>query len=122
VNGNVWKLGDIINSTPKVFAGTPLNTYHVDYSDRTYYDYLLTDAYKRKSSVAFVGANDGMLHAFRIAAQGHRTGGNHKGIVQNFFGRETRPYNSGMRCERTSRSILHLPEISCRPGLLPYLL
>jgi type IV pilus assembly protein PilY1 len=39
--GDTWKLGDIIYSSPKV----------VDYGD---------------FKVAFVGANDGMLHAFRI--------------------------------------------------------
>jgi type IV pilus assembly protein PilY1 len=65
-SGNVWKLGDIANSTPKVFADTPLSTYHTDYSDRTYYDYIEDDSYRKKSSVSFVGANDGMLHAFRV--------------------------------------------------------
>jgi type IV pilus assembly protein PilY1 len=86
-DGNVWKLGDIVNSTPKVFAGTPLNTYHIDYSDRTYYDYLLTDAYKHKSSVAFVGANDGMLHAFRTGYL-KDTGlvATIKALFKNFFG------------------------------------
>ncbi len=62
----VWKLGDIISSTPKVFANTPLNTYHIDYGDNTYYDYFTSNAYKQKSSIAFVGANDGVLHAFRV--------------------------------------------------------
>lgn len=62
----VWKLGDIINSTPKVFANTPLNTYHVDYADSTYYQYVTSNSYKQRSAIAFVGANDGMLHAFRV--------------------------------------------------------
>jgi type IV pilus assembly protein PilY1 len=62
----VWKLGDIISSTPKVFANTPVNTYHVDYGDTTYYNYISSSDYKQKSSIAFVGANDGMLHAFRV--------------------------------------------------------
>jgi type IV pilus assembly protein PilY1 len=61
----VWKLGDIMNSTPKVFTGMPLNAYHVDYADRTYYDYIADNRYQKKSSVVFTGANDGMLHAFR---------------------------------------------------------
>jgi type IV pilus assembly protein PilY1 len=64
-SSHVWKLGDIISSTPKVFGSAPLNFYHVDYGDRTYYDYFTSDAYKQKSSIAFVGANDGVLHAFR---------------------------------------------------------
>ncbi|MBI3398061.1 MAG: putative Ig domain-containing protein [Deltaproteobacteria bacterium] len=65
-NGNVWKLGDIISSTPKVFSSTPLNTYHIDYGDNSYYSYISSTSYKQKSSIAFVGANDGMLHAFRV--------------------------------------------------------
>ncbi|MHB8150300.1 MAG: pilus assembly protein [Desulfobulbia bacterium] len=39
--GNIWKLGDIINSTPKVIDYTP-------------------------HSVLFTGANDGMIHAFQV--------------------------------------------------------
>ncbi|WP_298037694.1 putative Ig domain-containing protein [uncultured Desulfuromonas sp.] len=66
VNGNVWKLGDVISSTPKVLSGTPANTYHIDYGDNTYYQYVSSDTYKHRSSIAFVGANDGMLHAFRV--------------------------------------------------------
>ncbi len=62
----VWKLGDIINSTPKVFANTPLNTYHIDYADSTYYQYVTSSSYKQRSAIAFVGANDGILHAFRV--------------------------------------------------------
>jgi Tfp pilus tip-associated adhesin PilY1 len=62
----VWKLGDIISSTPKVFSNTPLNTYHVDYGDTSYYDYVSSNDYRLKSSIAFVGSNDGMLHAFRV--------------------------------------------------------
>ncbi len=62
----VWKLGDIISSTPKIFGSAPLNYYHIDYGDRTYYDYFTSDAYKKKSTIAFVGSNDGMLHAFRV--------------------------------------------------------
>lgn len=65
-NGNVWKLGDIISSTPKVFANTGLNNYHVDYGDKTYFDFITGDSYKEHPSVAFVGANDGMVHAFRV--------------------------------------------------------
>ena len=68
VNGSlkVWKLGDIINSTPKIFGSTALNTYHINYADSTYYQYVASDGYKKKSSVAFIGANDGMFHAFRV--------------------------------------------------------
>ncbi len=64
--GNVWKLGDVISSTPKVFGNTPLNAYHIVYGDSTYKDYVFSPAFKEHASIAFVGANDGMLHAFRV--------------------------------------------------------
>lgn len=71
-NGNVWKLGDVINSTPKVFSDQPLNTYHnpAVYGDETYDSYISTAAYRKRtsaiSSTGFIGANDGMLHAIRV--------------------------------------------------------
>jgi len=61
-----WKLGDIINSTPSVVSSEPLNIYHLRYKDRSYRDYISTDEYKKRTSFLFVGANDGMLHAFRV--------------------------------------------------------
>ncbi len=66
INGKVWKLGDIISSTPKVLSNTPLNTYHIDYSDATYHSFISSTAYKHRASIALVGANDGMVHAFRV--------------------------------------------------------
>jgi type IV pilus assembly protein PilY1 len=65
-NGNVWKLGDIISSTPKVLGNTPLNTYHSRYSDGTYLSFISSPTYQQRPSVAFVGANDGMVHAFLV--------------------------------------------------------
>lgn len=62
---NVWKLGDIVYSTPKVISSVPLNTYWEDYYDNTYRDFTSTTDYKKRGMV-FVGANDGMLHAFRF--------------------------------------------------------
>jgi type IV pilus assembly protein PilY1 len=64
-NLRVWKLGDIVNATPKTLANTPLNSYHVDYGDISYYQYVISSTYKERPAVSFVGANDGMLHAFR---------------------------------------------------------
>lgn len=64
--GNVWKLGDIITSTPQVLGTKPINAYFDQYFDQTYFDFTEKDAYKKRSSIAFVGANDGMLHAFRV--------------------------------------------------------
>ncbi len=83
----VWKLGDIMNSTPKVSGGMPLNAYHVDYADRSYYDYIADNRYQRKSSVVFAGANDGMLHAFRGGyLKDGGLAGSVKALLRNFFG------------------------------------
>ena len=66
---HVWKLGDIIYSTPQIISGSPLNSYHKNppygYGDATYKKYTESNEYKNRGMV-FVGANDGMLHAFRL--------------------------------------------------------
>ena len=56
-----WKLGDIINSTPVTVAAPPDN-FHVIYNDESYS--LFHAAFKNRETVVYVGANDGMLHAF----------------------------------------------------------
>jgi len=65
---NVWKLGDIINSTPRTQSSNPLNSYHLQppngYLDTTYYEYINQTAYRNRG-MAYVGGNDGMLHAFK---------------------------------------------------------
>lgn len=64
VNGTVWRLGDIVNSTPVAIAVPPDN-YGLIYSDQSYqefYNYHTTRP--DRETVVYVGANDGMLHAF----------------------------------------------------------
>lgn len=73
----VWKLGDIVSSTPRLKGPFPVNSYHRyppdGYNDRTYYQYINdvdasgspTGIYKQRGMV-YVGANDGMLHAFEL--------------------------------------------------------
>jgi len=60
-NGDEWKLGDIIHSTPTVVAG-PLESYGLLYGDSTYFEFLAKQ--KSRSTMIYVGANDGQLHAF----------------------------------------------------------
>ncbi len=60
-DGNVWKLGDIIFSTPLV-VGEPAERYDLIYGDETYKTFY--DAYKDRRVAVYVGANDGMLHVF----------------------------------------------------------
>jgi len=67
----VWKLGDIISSTPKVQSHVSLNSYHLPtprgYSDVSYRKFISSADYRKRGTV-YVGANDGMLHAFSMGA------------------------------------------------------
>ena len=60
-DGHVWKLGDIIYSTP-TFVGEPGARYDVIYNDETYG--VFRDKWKDRRRIVIVGANDGMVHAF----------------------------------------------------------
>jgi len=65
----VWKLGDIISSTPAVQSATSLAGYSLapprGYGDLSYAKFLNREQYQKRGTV-YVGANDGMLHAFRM--------------------------------------------------------
>jgi type IV pilus assembly protein PilY1 len=61
ISGQTWKLGDIIHSTP-VAISTPVDNYGAIYGDQTYQAFF--DQYKDRETTVYVGANDGMLHAF----------------------------------------------------------
>ncbi len=69
VQSGTWKLGDIVSSTARIMSSEPLNDYHQPtpkgYGDRSYAAYTKTLKYKNRGMV-FVGANDGMLHAFEL--------------------------------------------------------
>ncbi len=56
-----WKLGDIVYGTP-TYVGTPSENYHILYGDVTYSRFF--DTYRNRRGTFYVGANDGMLHAF----------------------------------------------------------
>ncbi|SNZ12206.1 pilus assembly protein [Hydrogenobacter hydrogenophilus] len=62
----VWKLGDIISSSPAIAGPDPLMNYHFKYNDLSYYQYINSDQYKSRPVIAAISANDGMLHIFRI--------------------------------------------------------
>ncbi|NWF72617.1 MAG: hypothetical protein HXY51_06160 [Nitrospirae bacterium] len=57
----VWKLGDPIHSTPTIVAA-PRTNYDLIYGDSSYTDFFIR--WKDRREVIYVGANDGMLHAF----------------------------------------------------------
>ncbi|MDH5203778.1 MAG: hypothetical protein OEW69_11075, partial [Nitrospirota bacterium] len=62
---HVWKLGDILDSTPKIASWIPLHNYDKVYGDNTYKSYVDSSIYKDRGMV-FAGGNDGMLHAFKL--------------------------------------------------------
>lgn len=57
----VWALGDIIYSTPTL-VGTPSEKFNQIYGDQSYFAFY--EKYKNRRQMVYVGANDGMLHAF----------------------------------------------------------
>jgi len=61
LDGKVWKLGDIVHSTPTP-VGRPADNYDIIYGDDTYADYYRL--HKDREIAVYSGANDGMLHAF----------------------------------------------------------
>ncbi|MDH5253827.1 MAG: hypothetical protein OEW25_10925, partial [Nitrospira sp.] len=65
VNGNlkVWRLGDIVNSSPAII-GPPRERFDILYGDTGYRQFL--QRWKDRRLTAYVGGNDGMLHAFNV--------------------------------------------------------
>lgn len=57
----VWKLGDPIHSTPTIVS-KPQANYDLIYGDSSYTAFF--QQYKTRREVIYIGANDGMLHAF----------------------------------------------------------
>ncbi len=61
LGGKVWKLGDVVHSTPTP-VGRPADNYDIIYGDDTYAAYYRL--HKDREIAVYSGANDGMLHAF----------------------------------------------------------
>ncbi|QWV92034.1 pilus assembly protein PilY [Geomonas oryzisoli] len=81
----VWRLGDIISSTPRIQSNLKLNTYNMQapsgYSDSSYDTYVGSEDYKNRGMV-YVGANDGMLHAFNFGKLNVTATGTQKATLQ----------------------------------------
>jgi type IV pilus assembly protein PilY1 len=60
-NLETWRLGDIVYSTPTV-VGAPAEDFDLIYRDKGYATFYKKYQYRR--NVVYVGANDGMVHAF----------------------------------------------------------
>ncbi len=65
LDGQVWKLGDIIDSNPVVVGAPPY--FYPQASYQTFYN-----TYQTRPTVIYVAANDGMLHAFDGATGAER--------------------------------------------------
>ena len=61
LSGRVHRLGDIVHSSPLVVAA-PNSRWDDKYADPTYTEFRTQ--YSKRRQVVYVGANDGMLHAF----------------------------------------------------------
>jgi len=81
---HIWKLGDIISSTPKIQGRYALQSYDqappLGYSDTTYKDYYSSTNYLNRGMV-YVGANDGMLHAFKLGKMSIQNYGTQKAVL-----------------------------------------
>ena len=60
---HVWRLGDVVNSTPTI-VGAPRERFDILYGDQGYAQFV--QRWKTRRMVAYAGANDGMLHAFNV--------------------------------------------------------
>jgi len=67
---STWKLGDIVDSTPRIASSVRLNYYYDRYLDETYREFYETASYRNRGMV-YAGANDGMLHAFKLGVIEH---------------------------------------------------
>ena len=70
IGTNVWKLGDIIHSSP-TFVGAPKDRYDLVYGDRTYRQFYRR--YKDREGRVYVGSNSGMIHAFNAGRYHERS-------------------------------------------------
>lgn len=91
-----WKLGDIMSSTPRIQSNVRQNGYNLDspsgYGDTSYSLFVNSANYKKRGMV-YVGANDGMLHAFKLGLLNVKPSGNIKATLSGAnLGREEWAY------------------------------
>lgn len=81
----VWKLGDIVSSTPRLQSFSRLAAYDsppsAGYSDYTYKSFVSSNQYTTRG-MGYVGANDGMLHAFKLGALDVTASGSRKAKLE----------------------------------------
>jgi type IV pilus assembly protein PilY1 len=91
----VWKLGDSVYSTP-VVIGAPKQRYDLLHGDSGYA--LFYNLYKNRRQVAYLGANDGMMHAFNVGFfhEGDNTVGTPTKIEHGWFDNTATPDGRGV--------------------------
>ena len=91
----VWKLGDSVYSTP-VVVGAPQQRYDILHGDSGYASFY--SLYKNRRQVAYLGANDGMMHAFNVGFYhaGDDTVGTPAKIEHGWFSNTTTPDGRGV--------------------------
>ncbi|PTU33248.1 pilus assembly protein [Stenotrophobium rhamnosiphilum] len=66
----VMRLGDIVNSSPTE-VGTPAEAFDLLYNDKSYGKFR--SKYSQRRNMVYVGANDGMIHAFNAGFYNSQT-------------------------------------------------
>ena len=114
---NVWKLGDIVYSTPQVQTDYKYCSNGSSFSSQSCSQDsdCTSGAYtscQKKESVVFVGANDGMLHAFKTGILTHPGNGPIKTPGRNIDGDSDLGHGQGI-VGLHSQEQSSLPEVSC---------
>ncbi len=78
-NGQTWRLGDVIHSTPAV-VGAPMENYDLYWNDGSYTAFY--QEYRNRRLMVYFGGNDGILHA----VNGGFFNRSDKGYYRNFDG------------------------------------
>jgi type IV pilus assembly protein PilY1 len=107
----VWKLGDIINSTPQVQSSVALNAYQNAYADSSYADFIKTAAYKARN-VVYTGSNDGTFHAFKLGTVSKLSDATNPFLIAEMKNEDTRTPNPDIGSEEWA----YIPK-----NALPYL-
>lgn len=88
----VWRLGDIVHSTPSI-VGRPADGYDVLYGDDSYS--VFREKYRNRRNMVYVGANDGMLHAFNAGFYVKNNDGTHQYSTTSPVGESVRAHGLG---------------------------
>jgi Tfp pilus assembly protein, tip-associated adhesin PilY1 len=88
----VWRLGDIVHSTPSI-VGRPADGYDAQYGDDSYSEFR--EKYRNRRNMVYVGANDGMLHAFNAGFYVKNEDGTHQYSTTSPAGESVRAHGLG---------------------------